>query len=544
MVVKGVPAAPVHEPDPRVGQALPVEVEGLARLEQHVGQAGERDGGAHRVRPLGQGGGMAPEGRAADVAERAVAAAESAAREPDLPEHRRQRDHHPRRLLAVLSSLEGPVRVDERPARRHPARERPDRRRGDPGDPLRPLGRLGRPVVRATEVALEAVEARAVAPEELAVRALLGDERVGEAQHERDVGTGDDREPLGVQELGQVVPHRAHQDELGPAGPHGAQVVPERVAARAPGAHHRVLERDAPEADEELGVALDHGPRSGAVQVAPHVAQHVGHDHGQGAVTVRVLPAHEAAETVEEAVELALRVVEAPRAGPSVGASVHRLAAVGVVDAPELSRQEIDGGRPADRHEGLGAPAPVGSRAAVEPAGADHRLRDARAVTEAPGDVAEERRRVRVLAVGVDRDDGAVLDLRLEGAPVGRVELPLGRHVALSRGENGTAERAGTSVAARPPCDARPPSSMFRWPGQSGPGGDTLTDPEGRRRMSDGRRVIANIGILLNGAAAERERLAAAGARVVEARGGSEDELRRLVRRRRGRPRSRPVPVH
>ena len=43
--------------------------------------------------------------------------------------------------------------------------------------------------------------------------------------------------------------------------------------------------------------------------------------------------------------------------------------------------------------------------------------------------------------------------------------------------------------------------------------------------MSDGRRVIANLGILLDGAAAERERLAAAGARVVEARGGSEEEL-------------------
>ena len=43
--------------------------------------------------------------------------------------------------------------------------------------------------------------------------------------------------------------------------------------------------------------------------------------------------------------------------------------------------------------------------------------------------------------------------------------------------------------------------------------------------MSHGLRVIANIGILLDGAAAERERLAAAGARLVEARGGSEDEL-------------------
>ena len=43
--------------------------------------------------------------------------------------------------------------------------------------------------------------------------------------------------------------------------------------------------------------------------------------------------------------------------------------------------------------------------------------------------------------------------------------------------------------------------------------------------MRDGRRLIANIGSLLAGSAAERERLAAAGAAVVEGRGGTEDDL-------------------
>jgi D-3-phosphoglycerate dehydrogenase len=43
--------------------------------------------------------------------------------------------------------------------------------------------------------------------------------------------------------------------------------------------------------------------------------------------------------------------------------------------------------------------------------------------------------------------------------------------------------------------------------------------------MRDGRRLIANIGSLLEGAKAERERIAAAGATLVEARGGTEDEL-------------------
>lgn len=43
--------------------------------------------------------------------------------------------------------------------------------------------------------------------------------------------------------------------------------------------------------------------------------------------------------------------------------------------------------------------------------------------------------------------------------------------------------------------------------------------------MRDGRRLIANIGSLLDGSEAERERLVAAGTAVVEGRGGTEDDL-------------------
>jgi D-3-phosphoglycerate dehydrogenase len=52
-----------------------------------------------------------------------------------------------------------------------------------------------------------------------------------------------------------------------------------------------------------------------------------------------------------------------------------------------------------------------------------------------------------------------------------------------------------------------------------------LTNLEARTLMRDGRRLIANIGSLLDGSAAERERLAAAGAVVVQGRGGTEDDL-------------------
>ena len=50
-------------------------------------------------------------------------------------------------------------------------------------------------------------------------------------------------------------------------------------------------------------------------------------------------------------------------------------------------------------------------------------------------------------------------------------------------------------------------------------------EPEGRTPMRDGRRLIANIGSLLDGSAADRERLVAAGAVVAEGRGGTEDDL-------------------
>ena len=83
-----------------------------------------------------------------------------------------------------------------------------------------------------------------------------------------------------------------------------------------------------PKQTKQLRVALDHRPGRRPVEVAAHVADDVGHDHGQRPVAVAVLAADEAAEAVEEAMELALRVVEAARAGPAVGAPVDGLAAV------------------------------------------------------------------------------------------------------------------------------------------------------------------------------------------------------------------------
>src|SRR5262249_56339014 len=79
-------------------------------------------GGGARVGGYGRGGGRGP--RAFGI-HRAIADAETPAGRADLAKHRRKRDGHPERLLAVVGALQRPARVDERTARGHAPGEQP-----------------------------------------------------------------------------------------------------------------------------------------------------------------------------------------------------------------------------------------------------------------------------------------------------------------------------------------------------------------------------------------------------------------------------------
>ena len=148
MVMEGVPARPVHEPD--VGKAAPaaVEVVRLKRLFQHLGDARDGDGGrprpAHRNR---QARNARPRLSSAGVALRAEAEGVSAARQADLAEHTGQGQRHPVRLLAVVRPLGGQRKVDERALGGHLVRQRDDVTGVDARDLRRPLRRLGCVVV-------------------------------------------------------------------------------------------------------------------------------------------------------------------------------------------------------------------------------------------------------------------------------------------------------------------------------------------------------------------------------------------------------------
>ena len=116
----------------------------------------------------------------------------------------------------------------------------------------------------------------------------------------------------------------------------------------------------------------------------------------------------------------------------------------------QLEPQPIDRRRPADGHEWLGAAARVGARTAIEPARADHRLRDPGAMAQAVDDVAEQRGGIGVVAIGVDRDDRAVRDLGFERSPVRRVRNERAPHARQDiKAWRAVAEARGTRCADR-----------------------------------------------------------------------------------------------
>ena len=278
----------------------------------------------------------------------------------------------------MVGALQRPRHGQHGAPGRHAARQRADDVGRDGGDPGRPFGILGHAVALAHEVAPEPVEAGRVALQEVLVVAALGDQRVGDAEHQRGVGVGSGRDPLGFEGgvgVGAVGADIDEVDAVLAAAPEPAAHV---VAADAAVVDLGVLERDAAEHHHQVAVPGDHRPGGVAAAEAADRADDVRQDHLRGGHRVGVDRVAVAADRVHEAVHVALRMVEAPGAAPAVGAGVDRRVAEFAAHAVELGGGEVEGARPRDGHERLPAAAALGSAGSVlEPALADHRPGDA-----------------------------------------------------------------------------------------------------------------------------------------------------------------------
>ncbi len=427
VVVERIAAGPVDEADVGIGVAIAVEVEGLPGLQEHVGDPRDRNERTDRVRALRQRRPGDRASRVADAVGAAVAEAEAAAGEADLAEKRGEGDQRPARLLAVVRPLERPRHHQEGPRPGHAAGERPDRPGRNLGERRRPVRRLGDPVGAAVEIGAETVEPDRVAVEEGAVVEALGDEGVGEREHQRHVAVRPHRKPFGPGLGDDVVAHRAHRDEVHAGPPAGEEPVPERVADHAPGGDLAVPPRRAAEHHDQPGMPGEHGPRGVAAGEAAPVADDVGQDDvGRGEAVV-LDRAGIAADGVQEAVDLALRVVEAPGARPAVGAAVDRFVPVLRPHPVELRRGEVEGGVPRDADERLPpAPGTAGRAALPEEGFPDDGMEDAGRIG---ADVAERLDHRRGVRIARQRSEGG----RAGGVPKHPVNSPVGCYGRVSR---------------------------------------------------------------------------------------------------------------
>lgn len=90
------------------------------------------------------------------------------------------------------------------------------------------------------------------------------------------------------------------------------------MAAGASGAYHGVLDRDAPETDEQLCVLLEHRPRRRTIEELADRANDARHDDRLRAVAVRVFTPDKPTEAVEKTMQLTLGVVETSGTTPPI----------------------------------------------------------------------------------------------------------------------------------------------------------------------------------------------------------------------------------
>jgi hypothetical protein len=200
-----------------------------------------------------------------------------------------------------------------------------------------------------------------------------------------------------------------------------------RASAMAP--HHGVLQRHAAECQHDLGLGRDLLPGHIALGDVFVARQDLRQQHRRCARRIGVDRAHIAAHRdVQEAVNLALGVMKAARAGPAVGAAKDRTGTADIADAHQLATQQVERLFPAHRNVFVAAAAVVGTGATLEPAASDCRLGNARLVAQRAGKIVNDTVRIGIAGIRPDFESRLAVTRR-KHAPVRGVRLETIRQV-------------------------------------------------------------------------------------------------------------------
>ncbi|MNC29285.1 hypothetical protein D3C75_775290 [compost metagenome] len=252
-----------------------------ARVLQRFNDAGNRDFidrvNAALYRSLHRRQHRRPARRVAAVS-KVIRQPKTAARGADLAEHRRQRDQHPVLLLAKLLTLHAPSGHQHRVIFVEQDCQFANFSRLNATDVGSPLGRFGDPVRLTGQVVSKEGVPAGTAREEILVLPAIFNQRMGNAEHQRDVGAHMRGDPFGAvaEEIHGFRAHRVDADQTLAAFAQRIKIPNALLVAGVPRNLERIERIGAPQYHHVA--VLQHQRPAGLLLVYLIATDHIRHD--------------------------------------------------------------------------------------------------------------------------------------------------------------------------------------------------------------------------------------------------------------------------
>jgi len=295
-------------------------------------------------------------------------------------------------IPAVIPALDRPTDGDHRTDGGHASGEGDNRLRLQPGDCRGPRRVLRAAVCLAEQVGAEPLKADAMTGKKRLVVKVLRNEHMRERQHDGGIGVGARGKPFAFEKIRCVVAHGTDIYELHAVALARQQVSSDRMAAQSAGVNLDIFHRHAAEHHDQPAMLRNGLPVGVAAEQPVGVADHARQNHFRGTVAVGVDGSRVAAERIQEAMQLALGVVKAACASPSVGAAEDRFVAVNTLYPRKLGGDEVQRRVPGDLDERFSAATfAAGTDSLLEIRKTDGRAADPRGVGQRAGNGAADR---------------------------------------------------------------------------------------------------------------------------------------------------------
>ncbi len=298
-------------------------------------------------------------GRIAAVGEM-VGKTKPAPRGANLPQHRSQGDQHPVFLLAILLALHAPARHQHSGVFVEKFRQFADLIRCDAADSRRPVGGFRHAVAFAGQIAGKNLVAAGAAGKKLVVLPAILHQRMGDTQHQRDVGAHMRRDPLHriAKEIDSFRSHRIDADQAFSALAQPVEPRDTLLVGGVPGNFQRIQRVGAPQ--HHYLAVFQHQRPAGLLLIHLIAAHDVRHDRLRRAGGVIPEMAGVAARQAHIALQQGGRLMQDAVRTPAVGAGKNRGRSVAFADPTMLGIDQIQRLLPAHPHKFILTADPLG----------------------------------------------------------------------------------------------------------------------------------------------------------------------------------------